>query len=264
MYKQEAESFLDGIVEKAISEEVLTDVPNPSFVLNENCKFVDFVNTCKIRGGESIHEALLEQFENNEKAVLIGEDVAFHSPYTSEPYGGAFKVTKELSDLYPERVRNTSISEQAITGIGIGLALMGYSSITEIMFGDFMTLTLDQLQQHASKFCEMYGRRVSLPYIVRTPMGGRRGYGPTHSQCIEKHFMGIPNVNMIALNNCIEPKEIYHSLFENIKTPTIVIENKVLYTHIGFKCKEGFRLQKQMKSSPPLNIGRILPQQTSL
>lgn len=243
-YKQEAEQYLDEIVDKALTEEVLTEVPNPSFVLNEECEFMDYVNECKVRGGESIHEALLEQFEANKKSVLIGEDVAFHSPYTGVPYGGAFKVTKELSDLYPERVRNTSISEQAITGIGIGLALMGYKSITEIMFGDFMTLILDQLQQHASKFCEMYGRRVNLPYIVRTPMGGRRGYGPTHSQSIEKYFLGIPNVNMIAINNCIEPKEIYRKLFETIKTPTIVIENKVLYTHIGFKCKAGFRLMK--------------------
>lgn len=249
-YKQEAEMMLDEIVEKALTEEVLTEVTNPSFVVNEECAMEDFVNECKVRGGESIHEALLEHFEQTKKAVLIGEDVAFHSPYTGVPYGGAFKVTKELSDMYPDRVRNTPISEQAIMGIGIGLALMGYKSITEIMFGDFMTLTLDQLQQHASKFCEMFGRRVNLPFIVRTPMGGRRGYGPTHSQSIEKYFMGIPNVNMIAINNCIEPKEIYRTLFESVKTPTIVIENKVLYTHIGFKKAEGYRLMKTDETYP--------------
>ena len=110
------------------------------------------------------------------------------------------------------------------------------------MFGDFMTLTFDQLQQHASKFVSMYGRNVDLPYIVRTPMGGRRGYGPTHSQSIEKHFLGIPNIEMIAINNAIEPSKIYETLFTEIKHPTIVIENKILYTHIGFKTAKGFKL----------------------
>ena len=77
--------------------------------------------------------------------------------------------------------------------MGTGLALNGMKPIVEIMFGDFITLAFDQIINHASKFCEMYGRHVNIPLIIRTPMGGRRGYGPTHSQSLEKYFLGIPN-----------------------------------------------------------------------
>ena len=245
-----ARERIEKAYQKAIDDEVLNAVDNPILVKDEPCQYHEFENNCTVRGGESIHQALLKQFENDEKAVIIGEDIRFHSPYTGVPYGGAFKVTKELSDLYPDRVRNTPISEQAITGIGVGLALMGYKPITEIMFGDFMTLTFDQLQQHASKFVSMYGRNVDLPYIVRAPMGGRRGYGPTHSQSIEKHFLGIPNIEMLAINNAIEPSKIYETLFSEIKHPTIVIENKILYTHIGFKTAKGFKLLQTDEQYP--------------
>ncbi|MBP9983507.1 MAG: hypothetical protein KBF13_00095 [Prevotella sp.] len=245
-----AKERIEEAYQKALNDDVLSKVDNPVLVKDIACKYLDYENTCKVRGGESIHQALLDQFAKDEKAIIIGEDIRFHSPYTGVPYGGAFKVTKELSDLYPDRVRNTPISEQAITGIGIGLALMEYKPLTEIMFGDFMTLTFDQLQQHASKFVSMYGRNVDLPYIVRTPMGGRRGYGPTHSQSIEKHFLGIPNVEVLAINNAIEPGEIYKTLFEQIKRPTIVIENKILYTHIGFKTAKGFKLKVSDETYP--------------
>jgi 2-oxoisovalerate dehydrogenase E1 component len=127
-------------------------------------------------------------------------------------------------------------------GISNGLAFMGYTAFAEIMFGDFMTLTLDQLLQHASKFSQMYGRNVKMPLIVRTPMGGRRGYGPTHSQSIEKHFLGIPNIDVLAINNAINPKDVYKILLNSVEKPTLVIENKVLYTHIGFPVKKGFKL----------------------
>ncbi|MCQ2076879.1 MAG: thiamine pyrophosphate-dependent enzyme [Bacteroidaceae bacterium] len=251
-YKEEAVTAIDEIVEKAEKDEVQNDVPNHNYVFNEECDYEEYVNESLARGGESIHEAMVEQFGRNEKSILIGEDVANNSPYTGVPYGGAFKITKELSDLYPERVRNMPISEQAIIGVGIGLALKGYYPIDEIMFGDFMTLTLDQILQHASKFCEMYGRKVELPLIIRTPMGGRRGYGPTHSQSIEKHFLGIPNVNVLAINNCVEPKFIYRTLFKNINKPTIVIENKVLYTHSGFRKQRGFALKKTNEIYPTI------------
>ena len=56
------------------------------------------------------------------------------------------------------------------------------------MFGDFLTLCFDQIINHATKFCEMYGKKLNIPLLIRVPMGGKRGYGPTHSQSIEKHF----------------------------------------------------------------------------
>ena len=83
-------------------------------------------------------------------------------------------------------MRNTPISEAAIVGIGNGLALMGMHPVCEIMFGDFLSLAADQIINHASKFRWMYNDQVRVPLIIRTPMGGRRGYGATHSQSLER------------------------------------------------------------------------------
>jgi len=169
-----------------------------------------------------LYEAFKRNMAENEKIFLIGEDI-------EGPYGGAFKVTKDLSDLYPKRVRNTPISEAAIVGLGNGLALNGMIPVCEIMFGDFLTLAFDQFLNHASKFRYMYNKQVTLPLIVRTPMGGRRGYGPTHSQSIEKHFLGMPDISIFAINELYCPGKFYDTLFRNIKQPSLVIENKLLY-----------------------------------
>jgi 2-oxoisovalerate dehydrogenase E1 component len=169
-----------------------------------------------------IHDSLQRNIETNPRIVLIGEDI-------ESPYGGAFKVTKDLSDQFPELVRNAPISEAAMVGIGTGLALGGYLPVVEIMFGDFLTLAFDQLVNHACKMPGMYNGRVSVPLIVRTPMGGRRGYGPTHSQSLEKHLLGVPGLVILALNQRVSPALVYDLLFETIDRPTLVIENKVLY-----------------------------------
>ncbi len=196
----------------------------------------------------SINLSLQSLLENNSKAVIIGEDI-------EAPYGGAFKATKDLSTLFPGRVKNTPISEGAITGVGIGLALSGFLPVVEIMFGDFMTLTFDQLLQHAGKFCEMYGKDLDVPLIIRTPMGGRRGYGPTHSQSLEKFFLGIPNLEVIAYNHRVSPALIFGNLCKTIRRPTLIIENKVLYTqHVDSTPMPGFRINISDELFPTVRI----------
>ena len=100
-----------------------------------------------------IHDALGRNMERDDRIVLIGEDI-------EGPYGGAFKVTKNLSRRFPGRVCNTPISEAAIVGLGNGLALCGLIPVCEIMFGDFLTLAADQLINHAAKFRHMYNDQV--------------------------------------------------------------------------------------------------------
>ena len=101
--------------------------------------------------------------------------------------------------------------------------------IVEIMFGDFMALTFDQIFNHACKFSLMFSGQVKVPLVVRTPMGGRRGYGPTHSQSIEKIYLGIPDLTVVALNRRISPEIVFRQVFKQ-DNPVLVIENKVLYT----------------------------------
>ncbi|MBI4679203.1 MAG: pyruvate dehydrogenase [Elusimicrobia bacterium] len=167
-------------------------------------------------------EALARNMEADPRIILLGEDLA-------DPYGGAFKVTKGLSTKFPGRVLNTPISEAAIVGLANGLALRGRRPVVEIMFGDFLTLAADQLVNHASKFRYMYDDAVRVPLVLRTPMGGRRGYGPTHSQCLEKHFLGVPDTVMLALHGRFDPGKVYDALFKDIEGPVIVIEDKLLY-----------------------------------
>jgi len=141
--------------------------------------------------GQSINKALDEKLKIDKKVILLGEDI-------KEPYGGAFKITKELSKKHPNQVINTPMSEYALTGVITGMAIRGLKPVLEIMFGDFITICADQLINHATKFNWMYNNQVRVPIVIRTPMGGRRGYGPTHSQTIEKMYLGIPGLKVIA------------------------------------------------------------------
>ncbi len=179
-------------------------------------------------GGERvvnrINAGLRAALERDQRVVLLGEDI-------ESPYGGAFKATKDLSQLFPERVRNTPISELAITGIANGLALSGMRPVVEIMFGDFVMLASDQFINHAAKFEYMYAGQVKTPLVLRTPMGGKRGYGPTHSQSLEKHLLGVPGTRVLALHHRFDPAVVYDRLLGDSvpQLPTLVIENKILY-----------------------------------
>ena len=153
--------------------------------------------------------------------ILLGEDLA-------DPYGGAFKVTRGLSTDFPGRVRSTPISEGAIVGLSAGLALSGYRPIVEIMFGDFLTLCFDQIVNHIAKYKAMYNGKVTCPVIIRTPSGGGRGYGPTHSQSLEKHFLGVPHLRVVASSLVHDPTVVLRALLAQ-DTPVLHIEHKLLY-----------------------------------
>jgi 2-oxoisovalerate dehydrogenase E1 component len=174
---------------------------------------------------EAINQALRRWMARNSKVIVFGEDIR-------SPYGGAFKVTRGLSDAYPERVFNTPISEAAIVGLGNGAALNGWRPVVEIMFGDFLTLCFDQIVNHAAKFAGMYNGKVHNPLVIRTPMGGGRGYGPTHSQNLEKHFAGVPGLTVLGLHGRAQIRALYDSL-EDFSDPVLIIENKLLY---GIRC----------------------------
>jgi pyruvate/2-oxoglutarate/acetoin dehydrogenase E1 component len=171
---------------------------------------------------ERLNLALHQAMEADDKVYLLGEDIL-------DPYGGAFKMARGLSEKFPERVLTTPISEAAITGLAAGMALRGLRPVVEIMFGDFITLAADQLVNHAAKFRWMYHDQVRVPIVVRTPMGGRRGYGPTHSQSLEKMFLGIPGLRVLAPNTLDDPAGLLAAAIA-CDDPVLFIENKLLYT----------------------------------
>jgi len=190
---------------------------------------------------DSLNQALLKALYSDRSTIIIGEDIL-------DPYGGAFKVTRGLSTAFPKRVFTTPVSEAGIVGIAAGMALRGLRPVVEIMFGDFVTLIADQLVNHVAKFRWMYNDQVRVPLVVRTPMGGRRGYGPTHSQTLEKIYLGIPGLRVLAPSNVQCSQEaatksdlsdelvpidgpgnlLLHAVLKD-DDPVLFVENKLMY-----------------------------------
>jgi pyruvate/2-oxoglutarate/acetoin dehydrogenase E1 component len=167
--------------------------------------------------GDTLRHAL----ESDPRVVVLGEDIV-------DPYGGAFKVTRGLSTDFPARVRATPISEAAIAGVSAGLALAGLRPIAEIMFGDFLALCFDQITNHIAKYGAMYDGAATCPVIIRTPSGGGRGYGPTHSQSLEKHFLGVPHLRVVAGSLWHDPAGLFADFLSDDR-PILHIEHKLLY-----------------------------------
>jgi pyruvate/2-oxoglutarate/acetoin dehydrogenase E1 component len=182
---------------------------------------------------QTLNTALHQAMAQDERVVLIGEDLL-------DPYGGAFKVTQGLSSAFPRRVLSSPISEAGIVGLGAGMAMRGLRPVVELMFGDFITLAADQIINHIAKFAWMYNgnktidAQVRVPLVIRTPMGGRRGYGPTHSQTLEKIFLGIPGLRILTPCSLVPreglgPGDLLSKAILVDDNPVIFIENKLLY-----------------------------------
>ncbi|MFI6481986.1 alpha-ketoacid dehydrogenase subunit beta [Nonomuraea sp. NPDC050663] len=192
---------------------------------------------------EHLNRALHDLLEADPDLHVLGEDI-------SDPYGGAFKITKGLSSRFGDRIRSTPISEGAITGVGAGLALAGAKAIVEIMFADFVTLAFDQLANFAAKSTAMYGRPVPVPLIVRCPSGGNRGYGATHSQSPQKHFIGIPGLRVYELTPFHDATRLLAGMLEQ-GLPCVLFEDKVLYTRRMFETGPLFRVDLPGRGAYP-------------
>lgn len=179
------------------------------------------------RVADHLNRALHALLERDPSVHVLGEDI-------SDPYGGAFKITKGLSSRFGDRVRSTPLSEGGIVGVGAGLALAGDKAIVEIMFADFVALAFDQLVNFAAKSTTMYGRPVPIPLVVRCPSGGHRGYGPTHSQNPQKHFIGVPGLDVLELTPFHDAGDLLAYCFDR-RRPCLLFEDKVLYTRRMFR-----------------------------
>jgi 2-oxoisovalerate dehydrogenase E1 component len=155
------------------------------------------------------------------RTVLLGEDL-------HDPHGGAFKVTSGLSTRHPGRVLSTPISEAALAGAAIGLALAGRRPIVEVMFADFLTLCADQLYNHAIKFPGIFPE-LSVPLVIRAPAGGRRGYGPTHSQSPEHLFTAMPGLTVVYGSHRHDVGALLWNAVRHWPYPTVFMEHKLLY-----------------------------------
>ncbi|RYZ85987.1 MAG: pyruvate dehydrogenase [Proteobacteria bacterium] len=158
--------------------------------------------------GQELSEAFSSAASRESALYFIGEDVG-------GDYGGAFKISKAIAKRFPDRVVNMPISEAAITGVALGMAMGGLRPFAEIMFGDFLTLAADQIVNHAAKFEQLYEGLFPLGMVVRTPMGGYRGYGATHSQSLEKMFLGIPGLRVVSPSLLYTPEKYLEDLMKD-------------------------------------------------
>lgn len=173
----------------------------------------------------AINQALADAMEADPLVFVIGEDVGLA--------GGSFKATRGLIDRFgPERVLDAPIAEAALTGIGVGAALTGMRPVVEIMFMDFITLSMDMLVNQAAKARSMFGGQGSVPMVLRTPHGGGLNAGPQHSQCLEVWLAHVPGLKVVCPSN---PADAYGLLRAAIDDPdpVIVVENKALYAMSG-------------------------------
>ncbi len=164
--------------------------------------------------------ALAEAMRSDPQVLVLGEDVA---------EGGPWGATAGLADEFgPERVRNTPISEAAITGIAIGAAQSGLRPVVEIMFIDFLTLALDQLVNQAAKAHFMSGGQLQVPLVVRTQGGaGQRG-AAQHSQSLEAWLTHVPGLKVAMPSTAADAAGLLAAAIAD-PNPVVIVENKTLY-----------------------------------
>ncbi len=186
---------------------------------------------------KAINAALAEAMRADDRVFVLGEDVAEGGPYTA---------TAGLAEAFgTERVRNTPISEAAITGIAVGAAQSGLRPVLEIMFIDFITLALDQVVNAAAKAHFMSGGQLSVPLVLRTQGGaGTRG-GAQHSQSLEAWLTHVPGLKVVMPSRAVDAAGLLASAIAD-PDPVVFIENKLLY----------FRREEVPEHVDPVPIGR--------
>ena len=175
----------------------------------------------KITYGQAICEAIDEEMARDKNVIFLGEDI--------EVLGGNFKATPGLYEKYGGwRVRNTPISENGFTGLGLGTALTGLRPIVEIMFGDFLMLALDQIGNQAAKIRYMSGGQTTVPLTIRTTLGGGRSTAAQHSQSLQAIVCHIPGLKVAMPSSAAEAKGLLKTAIRD-NNPVIFFEHKMEY-----------------------------------
>lgn len=174
---------------------------------------------------EAIKAALTEEMDRDPDVFLIGEDIAKH--------GGAFGVTRGMFDRFgANRIINTPISEAAITAAATGAALAGTRPVAEIMYMDFITISMSQIVNQMAKMRYMFGGKANMSLVVRTPGGGGRGNAAQHMQSLESWFTHIPGLLVVMPSTPADAKGLLKTAIRD-PNPVIFIENKLLYSTKG-------------------------------
>lgn len=183
---------------------------------------------------EAVREAMVQEMRVNNDVFLMGEDIGI--------YGGPFGLTKGMIEEFgPERVRNTPISESALTGSAVGAALMGMRPIVELQFSDFITVAMDNIVNQAAKIRYMFGGKGKVPIVVRTPSGSGVGFAAQHSQSLEAWFTHVPGLKVVQPSTPYDAKGLFRAAIED-DNPVLFYEHKLLYGLKGEVPEESYSI----------------------
>jgi acetoin:2,6-dichlorophenolindophenol oxidoreductase subunit beta len=175
----------------------------------------------EITFGQAIREAIAQEMQRDPRVFIIGEDVA--------EAGTPFKVLSGLVEEFgPGRVIDSPISEAGITGLGVGGAMTGMRPIVDIMFGDFIGLTMDQIANQAAKVHYMSGGKLKVPLVVRTTMGATRRSAAQHSQSLHAWTSHIPGLKVVLPSTPYDAKGLLKTAIRD-DNPVIFYEDKMMY-----------------------------------
>ncbi|TNC62897.1 alpha-ketoacid dehydrogenase subunit beta [Rubellimicrobium roseum] len=171
---------------------------------------------------DALRQALRDAMAEDDRVFVIGEEVG--------RYGGAYGVTKGLIEEFgSDRLMDTPISEAAIVGAAVGAAMAGLKPVAELMYVDFIGMTMDQLGNQAAKIRYMFGGQIGVPMVLRTQGGTGRSAGAQHSQSLEAYVLHTPGLRL-AMPATVA--DAYHLLRGALRQPdpVVFIEHKALYT----------------------------------
>jgi pyruvate dehydrogenase E1 component beta subunit len=180
--------------------------------------------TRELTFGQAVREALAEEMRRDPRVCIFGEDVA--------EAGTPFKVLSGLVEEFgTERVLDTPISEAGFTGIAVGAAMTGLRPIVDIMFGDFITLTMDQMVNQAAKVHYMSGGAWKVPMVMRTTLGATRRSGAQHSQSLHAWFSHVPGLKVVMPSTPYDAKGLLKTAIRD-ENPVVFFEDKMMYTKL--------------------------------
>jgi acetoin:2,6-dichlorophenolindophenol oxidoreductase subunit beta len=175
--------------------------------------------------GEAVREALAEEMRRDSRVLILGEDIA--------EAGTAFKVLSGLVDEFgSERVLDTPISEAGFTGIAVGAAMTGLRPVVDIMFGDFIGLTMDQMVNQAAKVHYMSGGKWNVPMVMRATLGATRRSAAQHSQSLHAWFCHIPGLKVVLPSTPYDAKGLLKSAIRD-DNPVVFFEDKMMFRFKG-------------------------------
>jgi acetoin:2,6-dichlorophenolindophenol oxidoreductase subunit beta len=187
----------------------------------------------KMSIAEALRSAIRDEMRRDERVFCLGEDIGI-----SGGFGGAFTVTLGLSDEFGhERILDTPISEAAIAGMAIGAAVCGLRPIADVQYGDFLFNMMDQLANQAAKLRYMSGGTLSVPMVMRAPIGAT-GRGSQHAQSLEAFFTHVPGLKVVAPSTAYDAKGLLLAAIRD-DNPVLVFEHKLLYGSKGARTEKG-------------------------